>query len=410
MTETRREDGLRVLGGLSAAAFLGDYWQRRPLLVRQAFPGFEPPLDGGDLAGLALEDTVESRLVRGSASQPWRVRHGPFAEGDFLQAPERDWTLLVQDVDKHVPDAAWITDAFDFLPQWQLDDLMVSYAVPGGSVGPHVDRYDVFLLQGHGVRRWQIGPPGSGRETLSGGLRLLDGFEATDTWDLEPGDLLYLPPGVPHHGVAVTACTTWSIGLRSVSALDLLTGLVDDLGRDEQALAPIPDTIPTGRRPPARLTDRDLAHWRAALRQLLADDRQLDRAIARTLSGNKPGFLETDDEAEDLQILPSAATPSDPDVDRLPSAGLLVRHPAVRLTLLPATADDAARLCINGEEQRLPLHRFALADCLCGKRQVPVAALDGHLTSADNRRWLQQLLDRGLWEHQSDQGGGNCQR
>lgn len=403
-------DGLQVLGGLGIEAFLRDHWQHRPLLVRQAFPGFQPPLDGGDLAGLALEETVESRLVRGSASQPWRVRHGPFAEEDFLQAPERDWTLLVQDVDKHVPDTAWILDAFDFLPQWQLDDLMVSYAVPGGSVGPHVDRYDVFLLQGHGVRRWQIGQPGSGRETLSGGLRLLDGFEATDTWDLEPGDLLYLPPGVPHHGVALTACTTWSIGLRSVSTLDLLTSLVDGLDRDEQARTPIPDPVSTGHRPPARLTDHDLAHWRGALRQLVADDRQLDRAIARALSGNKPGFLETDDETEDLQILPLTGTASGTDADRLPLAGLLLRHPAVRLALLPATDADPARLCINGEEQRLSPTRFALAERLCRKRQVPVAALSGYLTSAEDRRWLQQLLDRGFWEHRADQGGGSCQR
>lgn len=146
-----------LLGGLSAETFLREYWQRKPLLIRQAFPGFETPLSPDELAGLALEDEIESRIVLEHGAHPWELRRGPFTEEDFRTLPERDWTLLVQSVDQFVPEVGELLKAFRFLPSWRLDDIMISYAAPGGSVGPHYDNYDVFLLQGHGRRRWKLG-------------------------------------------------------------------------------------------------------------------------------------------------------------------------------------------------------------------------------------------------------------
>jgi 50S ribosomal protein L16 3-hydroxylase len=221
--------------GMPAARFLRDYWQKRPLLIRNAFPGFESPLQPEDLAGLACEDGALARIVsHDRASDRWTLRTGPFREEEFPGMPNHDWTLLVQDVDKWDPDVRALLDAFDFLPRWRLDDIMISFAAPGGSVGAHVDQYDVFLLQGQGHRRWQIdaspNPPTAFRDDVE--LKLLREFHPTHDWVLGPGDMLYLPPGVPHHGVAEDACLTFSVGMRAPSAAELLGDFVDTLAAD----------------------------------------------------------------------------------------------------------------------------------------------------------------------------------
>ena len=216
----------RPLGQLSEKTFLREYWQKRPLLLRQAFPGFKPELEADDIAGLACDDLAESRLITGGFPEnDWTLEYGPFDEDRLRALPPDRWTLLVQDVEKHYPPLRGLLDAFDFLPRWRIDDLMVSVAAPGGSVGPHSDQYDVFLLQAEGRRRWQIAEtfePGLQRGTE---LNVLESFEPEQEWLLEPGDMLYLPPGVAHHGVALDRGMTWSIGLRAPSAADLLQAL-----------------------------------------------------------------------------------------------------------------------------------------------------------------------------------------
>jgi 50S ribosomal protein L16 3-hydroxylase len=224
---------------LTTAAFLRDYWQKKPLLLRQAFPGFRPELDADDIAGLACDEMAESRLITGSFERrDWTLRYGPFDDADFARLPERDWTLLVQDVEKHYPPLTTLLAAFDFLPRWRIDDLMVSVAGPGGSVGPHVDQYDVFLLQASGHRRWHIAANHDPELLPDCELNVLRAFQPEQTWDLAPGDMLYLPPGIAHHGVALPAepdepeagpdqapCMTWSVGMRAPSVADLMQGL-----------------------------------------------------------------------------------------------------------------------------------------------------------------------------------------
>jgi 50S ribosomal protein L16 3-hydroxylase len=219
-----------MLGDISAQKFLQRYWQREPLLIRKALIDYRSPISPDELAGLALETEVESRLVEGKAKD-WSLRHGPFTEQDFLQLPEQDWTLLVQAVDLWVPEVQQLLERFDFLPPWRLDDVMVSFACPGGSVGPHFDQYDVFLLQVEGARRWQIGGHCDGDSPLQADcpLRVLESFSSQQEWLLEPGDMLYLPPGIAHWGVAETECLTYSIGFRSPSIADLLGDLAVEL-------------------------------------------------------------------------------------------------------------------------------------------------------------------------------------
>ena len=211
---------------LTTEQFLGGHWQRKPLLIRQAFPGFTPELDANDIAGLACDELAESRLVTGSFPEhDWALRYGPFTEQDFNRLPETHWTLLVQDVEKHYPPLQSLLDQFSFLPRWRIDDLMVSVAGPGGSVGPHIDQYDVFLLQAEGTRRWQIAETFDPELQPDCELNVLRQFSPEQEWLLQPGDMLYLPPGVAHHGVAQDQCMTWSIGMRAPSAADLFQNL-----------------------------------------------------------------------------------------------------------------------------------------------------------------------------------------
>ena len=221
--------------GMTPAAFLRDYWQKRPLLVRGAFRDFRDPLDPNDLAGLACEELALARLVvHDPRRDRWRVRNGPFAAQDFAKLPQRDWTVLVQDVDKSDADVAALLGSFAFLPDWRIDDVMVSYAVDRGSVGAHVDQYDVFLLQGLGRRRWQVSTdPAASRDFRDDAeLKLLRSFVPTHEWTLESGDMLYLPPGVPHHGVAVGECLTYSIGMRAPSMRELLVDFAETFAEE----------------------------------------------------------------------------------------------------------------------------------------------------------------------------------
>ncbi len=220
------DEPLALLGGLSRSGFLQRYWQKTPRLIRGALPDYRAPLSPEELAGLACEPEVESRLVleRGPEGAPWHLRRGPFGEDDFTRLPRSHWTLLVQEVNKYIPALADLLDRFDFIPGWRVDDVMVSYAAEGGSVGAHVDQYDVFLLQGLGQRRWSIdtAPVTPANRVAGTELDVLREFTPEQEWVLEPGDMLYLPPGVAHHGVALGDCMTLSIGFRAPAEADLV--------------------------------------------------------------------------------------------------------------------------------------------------------------------------------------------
>ena len=196
-----------LLGQLDTRSFLELHWQKRPLLVRGALPGIDPGLNAEELAGLACEDGVDSRLVlERDGRHPWDVRFGPFSRQDFASLPATHWTLLVQEVDRLLPGVAALLEHFRFVPNWRIDDVMVSYAAPGGSVGPHVDNYDVFLIQAAGHRKWSLGAgplPDPAPCLPDLGLEILESFEPAASWELEPGDMLYLPPRLAHHGVCL---------------------------------------------------------------------------------------------------------------------------------------------------------------------------------------------------------------
>jgi 50S ribosomal protein L16 3-hydroxylase len=222
--------------GLTQQEFLDEYWQKKPLLIRQAFAGFQSPISVDELAGLACEEDIESRLIEEKGkSGSWKVTLGPLSNSIFDDLPATHWTFLVQDVDKHIPELQNLIDPFRFIPDWRRDDLMVSYAVEHGSVGPHTDGYDVFLLQAMGARRWQISDEVVKNAALIAGLdvKILQEFIPDHTWDLQPGDILYLPPYFAHHGVALNDCMTFSVGFSAPTKVDMLDAVVTAMMEQE---------------------------------------------------------------------------------------------------------------------------------------------------------------------------------
>ncbi len=381
------------LGGLTPAEFLESYWQKKPLLIRDALPGFRSPLAPEELAGLACEEGVESRLVleQGDA-RPWELRHGPFAEEDFLALPETHWTLLVQGVDRLIPEVEALLDNFRFLPSWRIDDVMVSYAPAHGGVGAHIDSYDVFLLQGLGRRRWRIGAAPVEEETLVPDLdvRVLAGFEADEEYVLGPGDMLYLPPRVAHEGVALGDCMTYSIGLRAPSERELLGSFLQDaLTRPSaDALYADPDLTPAEH--PAEIRPEALARIRELLQSALSDEDAIADWFGRFVT-------------ERREALPPTQPPAPDDLaEAVRQGAALTRSPGAQLAFVEK--GGAATLFADGEAHPLGDGLAFAAPLLTGRRALPAEALRPHLGTPGFAELLADLVEAGALEIASEDG------
>lgn len=293
MTIRKRPDKFAVpdlkalLGGLSPTRFFREYWHKKPLLIRNAVPHLEQVLDGAGLKELATREEAESRLVR-HVRDNWRVQHGPFTAAELAALPKKDWSLLVSGVNLLNDTGDALLNAFNFVPYARLDDLMVSFAPPGGGVGPHFDAYDVFLIQGLGRRRWEI----SGQDDLElvddCPLRILKRFRVDQSWELEPGDMLYLPPQYAHNGVALTDCMTWSIGFRTPTTQEMATQFLVYL-QDQICLDGVyADPDLTYSRHPGRIPDAMASGLKDMIRRIRWSDRDMDEFIGRYLSEPKP--------------------------------------------------------------------------------------------------------------------------
>jgi len=331
---------------LDPQKFLAEYWQTKPLLIRQAIRDFQPELTADDLAGLSLEDNIRSRIaIENAINDQWECRFGPFAASDFEDLPDTHWTLLVQDVEKHLPEYAGLLDYFSFLPRWRIDDLMVSYAVDGGSVGPHTDNYDVFLIQARGQRHWQIQTENINADDIRDDtdLRILNNFHADNEWTLDPGDMLYLPPGVAHHGVAVGECMTFSIGFRAHSDIELLQTFTDKVSVSNQIKYHADQTTPsTGHR--GELDQHSLHQFRHMLEALLGDQQQLTKIFAEYLTEPVDTPALYDIEINSLEDF----------IDRISTATTLNIHPAVRT--LYTQQDGTLNWYIHSAEYQVSRH------------------------------------------------------
>lgn len=286
---------LALLGGQTPAQFMRRHWQKKPLLVRQAAPDLVPPVTRQHLFALAGRDDAESRLVERSGDDGWRLSRGPFGRRSLPPLARQGWTLLVQGLDLHVPAAHELLSRFRFVPDARLDDVMISYASDGGGVGPHLDAYDVFLLQVQGQRRWRIGRVRDDRLVEGLPLKILQHFEPEQTWVLEPGDMLYLPPRWGHDGVAVGGdCMTCSVGFRSSSVVELAGELLarladpDDEGEGPRAARQYRDPRQPATTTPG-LIPADLQDFaRQAVQSVLAAPRRLEAALGEWLTEPKP--------------------------------------------------------------------------------------------------------------------------
>ncbi len=368
---------LPLLAGLSPEAFMKRHWQKKPLLVRGALPGFQPLLDRASLFALAAGEGVESRLVVHKAGG-WKMRRGPFVRRSLPPVSQAGWTLLVQGVDLHDDRVHDLLRQFRFVPDARLDDLMISYATDGGGVGPHLDSYDVFLLQAQGQRRWRISRQKD--QTLVAGvpLKVLANFEAQQEYVLDPGDMLYLPPGYAHEGVALGECMTYSIGFRAPGrgelARDLLERMAGDaaeaageaLYRDAgQPPASAPGAIPAGL----------LAFAREALEDVMREPDMLARALGESLTEPKANVW--------FEASPAPAAPA-----QLKAGVVLDRRTRMM--------HDARHVFINGEGYRAAGRDATLMRRLADERSLDGRALAG--ASEDARTLVLSWLEAG-WLH-----------
>lgn len=375
----------RHIDELDVARFLSEHWQKKPLLIRHAFPDFEPFLSPEELAGLACEEDVESRLIiADAAAEKFTLRSGPFSESDFSSLPETGWTLLVQDVEKHLPELAEILDHFRFIPSWRIDDLMISYATRDGGVGPHTDHYDVFLLQASGQRRWQVAE-NFDPELIEGiDLKVLKTFKPEQDWVLNPGDMLYLPPGVAHNGVAVDSdCMTWSIGFRAPEAQDMLTDLVELLQQ----------RLPNDR----MYEDPDLSPEEAADGQISPAARERARKLVRDMLTMDDAFI---DEwfgrfvTEPKHWLETPAPESPWSEDNLLAWQAMERDTRTRLNWMQAERNCV--LLIDGAAWHVESELRDLLALLCRERHYSCAMLEPWLDQAAARTLLLRLANHGV--------------
>jgi 50S ribosomal protein L16 3-hydroxylase len=365
------------LADFDVELFLRDYWQQKPLLLRNPWAHWNNPLDPDELAGLACEPEVESRLVIGHGD--WDVENGPFGENRFEQLGGTPWTLLVQAVDHHVPQVAALLAPFRFIPNWRIDDIMVSYATDGGGVGPHYDQYDVFLIQGAGQRRWRIGQRCDANSALlpHEDLRLLAEFAATDEWLLDPGDILYVPPGIAHDGVAVgDDCMTYSIGFRAPSRSELIADFADylvaEMEEDDRYTYPrLADQAN-----PGEISAEALAKLHAMITAKLADRQAFARWFGRYNS--TPKYPEID-------WAPEEPVSEKKVRDLLASGAKFVRNPASRFSFI--RQGDAVLFFVDGEYFECHSETAAFAERLCADDEPSVSGGDAALIS--------QLINQG---------------
>ncbi|WP_444935717.1 JmjC domain-containing protein [Microbulbifer sp. JMSA004] len=371
---------LTHLGDMPIEVFMRDYWQQKPLLIRNAFANFESPISGEELAGMALEEAVESRLVlENGESGPWELRTGPFTEEDFLSLPKTHWTLLVQAVDQWMSEIAELKDFFRFIPEWRLDDVMISYAADKGSVGPHYDHYDVFLLQAEGKRLWQQGPKvDESNPRLEGTpLNILKELEAENSWVLEPGDMLYLPPQYSHWGIAEGGCTTISIGFRAPSAAAILEDLAAEIAMDLPDSQRYTDAGAEVAKNPAEIDPASVARLQQQLGEWLQQPEKIAQWFGAIMTEAKyPDTVALDaDDAADWR-------------EQMPQGAQLVLNPASRT----AFCREPATLFVDGEAFPCPL---AFAEQFAESREISWDDIEDFPEIAEDSGLLDQLVAQG---------------
>lgn len=373
---------------LDWTTFLSTYWQKRPTVIRQAFPHFVDPIEPEELAGLAMEDEIDSRIVS-RLPAGWSVEHGPFS--DFSSRQESGWTLLVQAVDHWHPEAAALLEPFRVLPNWRLDDLMISYSLPDGGVGPHTDQYDVFIIQGMGRRRWRVGE----RADLKicrphPDLLQVEEFESIIDVEMLPGDILYIPPGFPHDGYAIEPSLNYSVGFRAPNQRDLFSALADHLVAEDQGNLRYADPHLCVTQTPGAISVTEREQLLALMLRQLQQSNQQHQWLGRALSQQQHTI--------DLQ---PADPPYEPEniTESLQQGDSLCRLGGLKAIYF---ADEPLHCYLAGEHQQAPAGAELLVELLCNNTRLSFWQLEEHLDKSNHLEWLTQLINDGYWYFDSD--------
>lgn len=373
------------LNDLSPAQFLEQYWQKKPLLIRQGIADFEDPISPDELAGLAMEQQVESRLVWRQNGK-WRAEHGPF--DDYEHLGEKDWSLLIQGTDHFDRDVAELIRPFRFIPNWRIDDVMVSFATPGGGVGPHVDNYDVFIIQGSGKRHWQVGANEQLSEVVAHETLLhVESFEPIIDVELLPGDILYIPPGFPHQGVALDPSMSFSVGFRTMAKSHLLSALADHVIDNHLNLDMVADPNRQTTATPGLLDKDDFNNLKQSLLETVDDDAKLVEFFGQHLSQAK----------HELDLEPAPNTyQADDVVAALANNRQLVRIGGLR-SLYFDTALAEGSIYINGEKFTLPIELAPAIQLFADNSELTISQLSPWLGQQQLITFICRLLDAGYW-------------
>ncbi len=404
-----------ILGGVALTDFLQEYWQQKPLLIRNAIDSFSCPISANEMAGLACEPGVESRIIlERDGKHPWQCLHGPFEEAFFTQLPDSHWTLLLQSCNLHIPAFAQLLEQFRFIPNWRVDDVMVSYAAPGGSVGPHTDNYDVFLLQAEGKRKWKIStqPVDDTDFVPNLDLKILKSFSAEQSWELEAGDMLYLPPGVAHHGVAEENnkdddCITISIGFRAPNLKELSTALLDEVLLDPTEIInskfyqdphlPLQDN-------PGEISPQALEQINSMLQQELnhriQDSDWFGKYITSStaMSGTQEALL--------VDVVPFNIT-NQQCFQRIADGQQLVRNEASKLAFFLADGNEkdekqTIHFFSNGQVEYYSLDLLTIVSLVCNHRYPPLGQLTDALNNKEALLFLTNVINQGYLYFERD--------
>lgn len=375
---------------ITRTEFLTNYWQKKPLVIRQALPDFSNPLSPDELAGLAMEDEIESRIVsetKGKAPH-WHLQRGPFSEKDFNKPPKTHWTLLVQGVDRFLPEVASLLDHFDFIPQWRVDDVMISYATKQGSVGPHYDNYDVFLYQAQGRRKWLLTTKNCHQDNYltDVDLRIMKQFEVEQEYILEEGDMLYLPAHVGHYGISLSDdCMTYSFGYRSYQAQELWDSFGEYFAEKNQSTPLYQDPNWSTLSATSELPPQAWQNAKTLMQDLLANENHLKAWF---------GCFSTrlDQQAEELLPMPLSEeefTNRDNFIQELEEGITLARHPSCRFAY--EHGGEELALFVNGCEWDIEAVDVDLVKLVANNRLLTSQDLMPFLKTPDNQIFLFEL-------------------
>ena len=375
-----------TINSLTQEQFLAEYWQKKPLLIKQGFKDFSDPIEPEELAGLAMEESIESRIVT-NHSDDWQAYHGPFE--DFSLLTEKHSTLLVQAVDHWYSDAAQLLEPFRFIPNWRIDDLMISYSTPGGGVGPHLDQYDVFIIQGEGKRHWRVGLPDANLKQFAQNKSLLqvEQFPAVIDCVLEPGDILYIPPGCPHEGYAVENALNYSVGFRAPNQRDLLSQFADHLIDTELGNQRYGDAELKLRSSKGELNQTEAEKVKQLMIAAINDD-----AVFKTWLGNSMSQPK-----HDMDLAPLEEPYTLDDVNDLLNDEDVVFERLGGTRAIYQVIDDKILLSINGVNYMHDLTDLELITKLTDQTWVTAADINSSKNNHIFLKTFTTLLNEGIW-------------